>query len=64
MWQVVDFKNEEQITNFIKIFRTQLFDQTTSGSYNIAIKKASFSGFLTIANILKSYDNVYSFIII
>jgi hypothetical protein len=59
MKQVVDFKCEEQIIAFIKVFKSSLFDNTSQGT-NLVHKKASFSGFLTIAYIFKHYDHVFN----
>ena len=57
MRQVVDFTDEEQITNFIKIYKSQLFENNTQ-SVNLILKKASIGGFYSIAYLLKSFENV------
>jgi hypothetical protein len=59
MKQVVDFKNDDSIGIFIKIFRNQLYDQN-GGTINVILRKASFIGFLSIANFLLNYENISS----
>jgi hypothetical protein len=56
MRQVVDFKNDESISNFIMKFRNQSFDQTSN--YKEILRKAAMLGFISISNILKGYENV------
>ena len=58
MRQVVDFKNEESICIFIKIFRAQLFEQVGALNINMNLKRSSFYGFLIISNILKAQEIV------
>ncbi len=58
MRQVVDFRNEESICNFIKIFKYQLYDQGGNLNLNLNLKKSSFTGFLLISNILKAQEIV------
>jgi hypothetical protein len=62
MKQVVDFKNEEQVITFIKIFKNSLFDNNTPGTH-LVHKKASFAGFLTMANIFKHFENVIKYLL-
>jgi hypothetical protein len=59
---VVDYKNEESICNFIKIFKAQLYDQGGVPNINVNLKKASFTGFLLISNILNKEEVVDIFL--
>lgn len=55
---VVDFKNEDSICNFIKMFKAQFYDQGGVPNINVNFKKASFTGFLLISNILNKNEVV------
>ena len=57
MRQNVDFTNEDQVLNFIKIYKSQLFENVLQENHIIK-RKASIGGFFTIANVLRPYENV------
>jgi hypothetical protein len=58
MRQSVDFRNEDSINNFIKLYTSQVFDQIGMTTFNPILRKSSFTGYSTISSILKSQEVV------
>jgi hypothetical protein len=61
MRQSVDFRQEESISNFIKLYTSQVFDQIGMTTFNPILRKSSFTGYSTISNILKTQEIVSFF---
>lgn len=61
MRQVVDFRRDESIINFIKAYTSQLYDQLGATTFNPNIRKCSFQGYIVISNLLKNQEIVINF---